>query len=162
MAKNYFSRYVWLPVIVNAMRDRKAIQMTYQSFWKDEPHTFIVHPYCLKLFKQRWYMLGRSEDYDDPLVYALDERMINVIWARKGLKVVADQVKYVDTLPLHDSQVKILETQEYSVYQYHLVPKFDFRREILRWGPDVEVLCPEWFKEEVKADITQMYWNYGL
>ena len=138
-------------------------------------------------------MLGRSEDYDEPRIYALDERMINVVQTKKALKVpkkfnaqeffgkyygiivgndekpwtvelkvVADQVKYIETLPLHESQVRIQETPEYSVYQYHLVPKYDFRREILRWGPDMEVLSPEWFKDEVKADIAQMYQNYGL
>ena len=30
----------WLPVIVNAMRDGKVIEMTYQSFWRDEPNTY--------------------------------------------------------------------------------------------------------------------------
>ena len=29
----------WLPVIVNAMRDNKVIEMTYQSFWREEPNT---------------------------------------------------------------------------------------------------------------------------
>ncbi len=77
----------WLPVIVNAMRDGKAVELTYQSFWKDEPATFVAHPYCLKLFKQRWYVLARSEDFEDPWVYALDERMQNVAPVKKKLKV---------------------------------------------------------------------------
>ena len=34
----------WLSVIVDAMRDRKAIDMTYQSFGRDEPGRFIAHP----------------------------------------------------------------------------------------------------------------------
>ena len=78
------------------------------------------------------------------------------------LKVAASQVKYIESLPLHKSQIRIQETPEYNIYQYHLVPKFDFRQEILRWGPDVEVLGPEWFRDEVKADIAKMYKNYGL
>lgn len=61
-----------LTTIVDAMRESVALSMTYQSFWKDEPSTFEVEPYCVKLFEQRWYMLGKSEGYDDLRIYALD------------------------------------------------------------------------------------------
>lgn len=77
----------WLPVIINAMRDGTAVEFTYQSFSKDEPATFIAHPYCLKLFKQCWYVLARSEDYKEPWIYALDERMQNIVPVKKKLKV---------------------------------------------------------------------------
>lgn len=79
----------WLPVIVNAMRDGKQIEMTYQSFWKDEPCTYKAKPYCLKLFKQRWYMLAKSEGMDEPRIYALDERMINVVQTDQDYKLPA-------------------------------------------------------------------------
>ena len=61
-----------LTTIVDAMRESVALSMTYQSFWMDEPATFEVEPYCVKLFEQRWYMLGKSEGYDDLRIYALD------------------------------------------------------------------------------------------
>ena len=61
-----------LTTIVDAMREGLALSMTYQSFWMDEPATFEVEPYCVKLFEQRWYMLGKSEGYDDLRIYALD------------------------------------------------------------------------------------------
>ena len=182
----------WLPVIVNAMRDGKAIDITYQSFRRDEPCTFTIHPYCLKLFKQRWYVLGRSEGHDSPWVYALDDRMKNAVQLKKALKkpakfdaaeffgkyfgviiedrkasririkVVAGQVKYIESLPLHDSQTLVERTPEYSIFEYHLVPTYDFRHEILSHGPDVEVLEPEDFRNEVKEDIARMAENYCL
>ena len=61
-----------LTTIVDAMRESVALLMTYQSFWMDEPATFEVEPYCVKLFEQRWYMLGKSEGYDDLRIYSLD------------------------------------------------------------------------------------------
>ena len=79
----------WLPVIVNAMRDGKIIEMTYQSFWRDEPNTYTAKPYCLKLFKQRWYMLAKSEGKDEPRIYALDERMLNVVQTDQDYKLQA-------------------------------------------------------------------------
>lgn len=61
-----------LTTIVDAMRESVALSMTYQSFGKSEPSTFEVEPYCVKLFEQRWYMLGMSEGYDELRLYALD------------------------------------------------------------------------------------------
>ena len=61
-----------LTTIVDAMREGVALSMTYHSFHREEPSTFEVEPYCIKLFEQRWYMLGKSEGYDDLRIYALD------------------------------------------------------------------------------------------
>ena len=182
----------WLPVIVNSMRDGKAVELTYQSFWREEPHSFVLHPYCLKLFKQRWYMLGKSEEYDNPRIYALDERMKNVTPLNRNLKVpsrfnaeeffsnyfgvivdgrkpstvklkvAADQVRYFESLPVHKSQRVIESTPDYSVFQYQIVPTFDFRQEILSHGPAVEVLAPEELRDEIAADVAQMHKIYGL
>ena len=61
-----------LTTIVDAMRESVALSITYHSFHREEPSTFEVEPYCVKLFEQRWYMLGKSEGYDDLRIYALD------------------------------------------------------------------------------------------
>ena len=61
-----------LTTIVDAMREGVALSMTYHSFHREEPSTFEVEPYCVKLFEQRWYMLGKSEKYPEPRIYSLD------------------------------------------------------------------------------------------
>ncbi|MBQ4918157.1 MAG: WYL domain-containing protein [Muribaculaceae bacterium] len=61
-----------LTTIVDAMREGVALSMTYHSFHREEPSTFEVEPYCVKLFEQRWYMLGKSEGFDELRLYALD------------------------------------------------------------------------------------------
>lgn len=63
------------------------VRITYQSYWKDHPSTFITYPFCLKLFKQRWYMLAASAGHDTPFVYALDERMHNAIQTNESYKM---------------------------------------------------------------------------
>ena len=65
-------------------------------------------------------------------------------------------------LPLHDSQRKIEKecTPDHSVYKYHLSPTYDFKQELLRYGPDVEVLSPESFRDEMHADIKEMLSRY--
>ena len=34
----------WLSPIVNAIKDKRAIEMTYLSFFRGEPHSFTAHP----------------------------------------------------------------------------------------------------------------------
>ena len=62
----------FLAPIIEAMRDKTAIEMTYQSFTHDYPSTFIVEPYCLKMFKQRWYVLAYSPGIKKLYLYSLD------------------------------------------------------------------------------------------
>ncbi len=83
LLENIPSRQEYLATIIESMKKGQCINMTYQSFWRDESNTFLVEPYCVKLFKQRWYMVARSPYYDKVLIYALD-RMLN-------LEVLADR-----------------------------------------------------------------------
>ena len=159
-----------LTTIVDAMREGVALSMTYQSFGRSEPTTFEVEPYCVKLFEQRWYMLGKS---DKLRIYSLDrikaleptehkfkmpkkfdatkffEDYYGIIIGDKefdvepvALKVDWWQSKYLRTLPLHHSQVEVERTDEYSIFEYRLCPSFDFRQKILSLGATTEVLAP--------------------
>ena len=179
-----------LTTIVDAMRDGVALSMTYQSFWMDEPATFEVEPWCVKLFEQRWYMLGKSEGYDDLRIYALDRIKALEPTERKfklpkkfdaakffedyygiiigdedfdvepvALKVNSWQSNYLRTLPLHHTQVEVERNEEYSIFEYHLCPTFDFRQKLLSMGGSVEVLAPTELiakvREEGIAEYTQ-------
>lgn len=172
----------WLPDIITAMRDGKKLTMTYQSFWKNCSHTYDVSPYCLKLFKQRWYMLAKSEAYKEPRIYALD-RILDLKQTKTSFKlpkgfdpkdvfrklfgvildngpveevvirVSEDQVKYYRTLPLHNSQEEGESTDAYTEFRYKLVPTFDFVRELLSKGMYAEVMSPQWLRREVANEL---------
>ena len=179
----------WLMAIVNAIKDQKTIEMTYQSFNRTEPNTFEAHPWCLKLFKQRWYLLARSEAYTEPRIYALDRiRAVKetknplkvpkkfkadeffshffgiIVDERKPetirLKVDAEQVKYYKSLPLHSSQKEIEATEDYAIFEYQLVPTYDFEQEVLSKGPTVEVLAPASFRDLIREDAKAMLARY--
>ena len=66
----------YLQPIIEAMKENRVLNITYHSYWKDEERSFDVQPYCVKLFRQRWYMVARSTYpyyYEQgPRVYALD------------------------------------------------------------------------------------------
>lgn len=70
--ENIPSGQQFLTQVIEAMRDSKVLEITHYSFWKDSVSTFEVEPYCVKLFRQRWYMLARSVSYGSIRVYSLD------------------------------------------------------------------------------------------
>ena len=53
------SRY--LRLIGQALRDKQKLLITYQKFSDENPYDAIVHPYCLKADKGRWYILAYKE-----------------------------------------------------------------------------------------------------
>ena len=156
----------WLPVIVNAMRDGKQIEMTYQSFWKDEPRIYALDERMINVVQT-------DQDYKLPAKFNAEKFfaeyfgiIVGTDWEPQTVKirVAKDQEKYFDTLPLHDSQKKVEEESDesYSIYRYHLAPTFDFKQELLSRGPAVEVLEPKDFREEIMDDIAKMASRYMM
>ena len=66
----------YLQTIIEALKENRVLNMTYHSYWKDEDSNFDVQPYCIKLFRQRWYLVARStypSYYNKgPRIYSLD------------------------------------------------------------------------------------------
>lgn len=70
----------YLTTIVEAMKESRLLHVSHLRFdSKEPPHCFYLAPLCLKVFKQRWYVLGMVEEYDgqheapnEPRIYALD------------------------------------------------------------------------------------------
>ena len=52
----------YLTTAIEAMRENRTLLLTYQSFTMKQPRDFEVLPYCLRCFKQRWYILGKREE----------------------------------------------------------------------------------------------------
>lgn len=55
------------------MRQNVRVNLTYRSFNSGREYNSTIAPYCLKVFRQRWYMLGLPDGEDKSVcVYALD------------------------------------------------------------------------------------------
>lgn len=66
----------YLMKILDALKENRILNMTYHSYWKDEESNFDVEPFCVKLFRQRWYLIARSTyayyHQKGPRIYAID------------------------------------------------------------------------------------------
>lgn len=179
----------FLAPIIEAVRDKTVIEMTYQGFTKDYPATFIVEPYCLKMFKQRWYMLAYSPGLDKTMIYSLDrvhavepttqkyklpkdfnaEAYFKNTYGVTGMDeepevieicIDAMQANYLRTLPLHSSQEEIERNDDYSIFRFHMVPSYEFLQELRKYGSDVEVISPESVRAEFREDTESLYRIY--
>ena len=51
-----------LETVIKAMRESKKVTIRYHRYQSAEAKTFTISPYCIKLFRQRWYLLGKFHD----------------------------------------------------------------------------------------------------
>ena len=48
----------YLKMVIEAMKKNVKLAVDYRKYGDDEPRHLTFEPYCIKLFKQRWYILG--------------------------------------------------------------------------------------------------------
>lgn len=81
MLEDVPSGQIYFSTIVEAMRQNRVLEITYQGFGKSQTHTFPVEPYFVKLFRQRWYLIANNPYYkgthDATRIYGMD-RVLDV------------------------------------------------------------------------------------
>ncbi|HPW66381.1 MAG TPA: WYL domain-containing protein [Salinivirgaceae bacterium] len=189
--ENIPSGHQYLTTFLESIKDNLTVEMTYQSFGRSEPNTYEIEPYCLKVFRQRWYVLARSPYYNQLRIYSLDRiQQLKITNSRfdyptdfspEGyfyysfgiiassdeepetveVKVYNNQRKYFETLPLHHSQTLIEGNSEYAMFQYTICPTYDFVQELFMHAENVEVIKPEWLREEFANKVQQMSKMYN-
>lgn len=182
----------FLPTITEAMSANLCINVIYKPFWNDEPYSFILNPYFIRLFKQRWYLIGFSHKHKMIRVFAFDRiqevniseqkfimpeglNVENYFFDNFGimqqddiksetirLKFITEQGIYIETKPLHHSQRLVSKNSEFMIFDFYLKPTFDFFQEVLSYGSDVEVLAPESLRVQVTQCIQCMATIYGI
>ena len=76
------------------------------------------------------------------------------------IKVDAFQSKYLRDLPLHPSQKETKHNEEYSIFEYRLKPEFDFEQEIFSNMDTMEVVEPQWLREDIRERLQRMMEKY--
>lgn len=173
----------FLGMVISALKQHHPIRFTYRPYSRSMPTPGVVlEPYFLKLFKQRWYVVGRHVAEDRIKTYALD-RMKDVVTLsetfsddpafdpeayfkdsygivvtqsevrRVVLKVDARQAKYFNALPLHPSQQESIH-DSYSLFYYKMRITDDFVEELLSHGSRVTVLEPPELRARMRQELS--------
>ena len=179
----------YLSLIVDAIKQRHQLTFTYHSFNRQEHYELTLAPYCLKVFKQRWYVAGCPSTHPgETRIYALDRVKdmrptdISFVYPKKfnakkffapyyGVFRNADPVKvvieanpastqFLRLLPLHESQKETVHTKENTYFEYFIAPTFDFIQELRTHGTDIRVHEPETLVQLFREEARKAYEMY--
>lgn len=149
-----------------------------------------VCPLLLKEYRNRWYLISFSLSKEKVITYALD-RMKNVLVTEevfnKSIDFDADKYfehaigitvneqqpekvvvkidkvgsKYLETQPLHKSQVLVKEGKKRNTFELNVLVSEELKRTILSYGSQMEVIKPSWLRDEINTVILEMHEIYG-
>lgn len=174
-----------LPTILEAMKDNRQIEICYHQFAKDTSYTFSVEPYCVKLYENRWYMLGRN-NRGELRVYGLDRiesmqlldstfvlpkdfdatdffaNYFGIVIAsdlepeRVVIRAFGSHKYYLQSLPLHHSQRLLEDYGNAADFELFLSPTYDFIMKLMQSGAMIEVISPASLRRTMKGWISDM------
>lgn len=181
-----------LPDIIDAATSHQAVRITYRNYKNcDEEYTVVVHPWYIKQYNNRWFLMAYDAEADRISNYALD-RIQNFNVEEDVAYIPNKEVDfehYFDdvfgvTIPPSDVE-KIRVLLQFSKKQYPYIvskplhhsqeivdaensilavevrPTYVFTQLILSFGFDVKVLGPEPFKQEILANLRRNLQNYN-
>ena len=177
----------YLSNLIDCVIKRQPVLIDYHPFGRDVIK-WTIHPYYLKQYNNRWFLLGYNPDFDDLSIVALDRiegielaetsfkrnldfdfdayfRDIIGVSIEKGkavehvrLKFSPNRLPYVLSKPIHHSQE--VENEAEGIISLDVIPNKELISELTWFQDDIEVLTPESLREEIKEKIAKMYQKY--
>ncbi len=162
----------WLDPLYEAIKQEKAVSIQYQPFGK-EVATYIISPYLLKEYSNRWYLYAEYHQKSELRTFGL-ERIVNITPSLQeykasenfnadnyfrdiiGITLEPNQVplkiqfevynrtvNYIRTKPLHHTQKEISSTTECTLFEMTLIPNFELQSLLLSFGENLKVIAPK-------------------
>lgn len=162
----------YLPLILSAIKENQKIVLQYKAFGKDTASENLVHPYLLKEYKHRWYLICFHESKQKVITYALD-RVVELKVDQAAFKISKDfdasvffkysfgitqieeepvvvklefkglQAAYIKTQPLHSTQQTIDDSNDQLTIELKVTITHELIEKLLSFGAGVKVLAPE-------------------
>ena len=178
-----------LSPIFMAIVHHQVLKIDYQPFGKPI-RQFILHPYYIKQYNGRWFLLGKDDRHPYLANLALDrihsievttypyilntnidfdEYFSDVI----GVTIPEDtpiepivlrfsdqQLPYVLSKPIHESQNNSRKNE--NIITLNVYPNKELMQKILSFGSTVEVIEPQNVRERVQEEIKKLQKIYNL
>lgn len=167
-----------LGLVVEAMQRSVNVKITYRRYGNNEESEWTVEPYCIKLFKRRWYLLCHNAkgfmvlSFDRMTSLELTEESFaidpnfdgadyfseyfgvmsddRIPLQRLVIRAYGNERFSMKDLPLHKSQKMIDEAEDHIDYELNLRPTTDFLAYLLSRGRWVEVIEPKEIARQIK------------
>jgi hypothetical protein len=171
-----------LGIVIQSIQQGLRLSFDYHNYTRSRPNKGVLfEPYFLKIFKQRWYTVGRHVQENKVKTYALDRMIQPTVLldeykmpadfdpdeyfrdafgivvtknAAKDIAIRADHrnANYLRDLPLHHSQQEVVH-DGFSIFYYHMRITDDLVAELLSYGSRLQVIAPP----ELKAMLVGEY-----
>ncbi|MBD0332731.1 MAG: WYL domain-containing protein [Chitinophagaceae bacterium] len=177
-----------IPQLLDAIKHKKIIEVEHFTFSRKEPMLRRLHPYLLKEYQNRWYLLCVNEK-GEVRTYGLD-RMTrikitkesfsprkhfdpqtyysNVIGLNYGgerceevlLSTDPLTAEYLKSLKWHSTQEVVKEDESEVVFRLYVHINFELVQKILAHGGRIKVLSPKTLINEVKRELMEALKKY--
>lgn len=64
--------------LYNSVQNKIPLQITYKDFKTEIPYTYILHPYYLKQYNNRWFLFGLHQQFEKPDWNVAIDRIVTV------------------------------------------------------------------------------------
>ncbi len=176
--------------LIHAIKNRFLVKFSYQKFWEDAVTQRTLSPYALKEFKNRWYLMGNDGTSHEVKSFALDRLsnlditkqlfqkpaevdieskfkhcfgiLSSTVEGPQEVILSFDPVqgKYIKSLPLHPSQVVVLDNDQELRIKLYVLLTHDFIMELLSYGNNVKVVAPEILISRIKQSLANTLGQY--
>jgi len=168
-----------LPTLYQSILNKTVLSIEYQAFHMETSVKYVIHPYYLKQYNKRWFLLGLNSD--DNLLYTLPlDRIKRIDFLKENyientsisfteyfediigvsrkpddkpikIKLLFNSkiAPYILTKPLHGSQKNLNYDENGLTIQIEVIPNFELRQLILSYGDSVKILTPESYNKEI-------------
>lgn len=176
--------------LFNAIRLHYALELEYKSFNATTTQHYIIHPYYLKQYNNRWFLLAQTKEYNTLSIFALDrihsikeasvpyihnanldfkQYFNDIIGVSKPKDASVEEIclwidckllPYIKTKPIHHSQIILEENEKGATVQITVIPNFELQQVLLSYGESLKVISPPSLKEKMWERIKLSLNNY--
>ena len=174
-----------LDTLYQAILKQMVLRLTYKSFKARDASIITLHPFILKEYNNRWFIVGKpsgdrpvitlaldrivSIDYDTSIPYTDEEfdgdayykdivgvSIANSRPVRVQFWVDRYNAPYVLTKPFHSSQRFIKYTEDGgSIFNIYVQINFELERLFLGFGDSIEIIKPERLRNRIEDKLNK-------
>lgn len=176
---SYFKGTEYLSKLVEMIKKSQIITFDYHSFERDQPKQHTLHPYLLKEYRNRWYLVGYQPKYAAIRTFGIDR--IDNLKAGKEKYTMIDQFdpanyfkhsfgisttdekpedvvlsfspmegKYIKNQTIHPSQKIITDNEKELRISIHVMISYELQMQLLSYGEHVKVIKPASLAKTIK------------
>lgn len=187
---DYLKGTEFISPLFNVIRHKQVLVVHYKSFRNKTEEEINFHPYHLKQYNNRWFVLGKNPKFNNLTNLALDriikirpsskidyiENSIDfndyfedIIGVTKPTNKEITKIEiwanpslapYIKTKPLHGSQKRVADNENGFRFTIEVIPNYELEHLLLSYGEDLSVLSPVFLKNKLRERIQKQLENY--